>query len=129
MHPQLPLRIGFTQRATLANFIVGENEELAVTLSDWLTCHREEIFYLWGLGGCGRTHLLSAACDAAESAGRSWAYLSLADGTALDPRRRTAVDPNGKRVPGPERRPLGLLQHLLPEGHLSGREGLRDDPV
>lgn len=86
MHPQLPLRIGFTQRATLANFIVGTNEELVATLIAWLNGQREEIFYLWGPPGSGRTHLLSAACDAAESAERSWAYLSLADEGGLEPR-------------------------------------------
>lgn len=85
MHPQLPLRIGFTQRASLSNFIVAGNEELAASLSDWLQQGHTEIFYLWGTGGSGRTHLLSAACDFADSSHRSWAYLSLADRATLAP--------------------------------------------
>lgn len=85
MSQQLPLRIGFTQRAAIDNFIANGNEELAATLRDWLESGRGDTFFLWGPPGSGRTHLLSAACDFADSASRSWAYLPLGETGQLAP--------------------------------------------
>lgn len=85
MSQQLPLRIGFSQRAMLNNFIVGDNKELAATLQAWLASQRSESFFLWGSPGSGRTHLLSAACEYFDAVSKSWAYLPLSECAKLAP--------------------------------------------
>lgn len=80
MSRQLPLRIGFTHRATFANFITGANAALVDALSAWLARRLPgELFYLWGSTGSGRSHLLAAAGDAAECMASSFAYVPLAE--------------------------------------------------
>jgi DnaA family protein len=82
--PQLPLRIGFTHRARLDNFIIGGNGELVDTLGRWLAGEiHATVVYLWGSRGSGRSHLLSAACEVAEQKGRSFAYLPLDSADSL----------------------------------------------
>jgi DnaA family protein len=83
---QLPLRIGFIRRATFANFIIGANPELVDALSAWLTGRMPgELFYLWGSPASGRSHLLAAAGDTAETTGASFAYVPLAEAETLAP--------------------------------------------
>ena len=80
MSQQLPLRIGFAQRALFDNFITGPNAAAVSALVDWTSGRLPgELFYLWGMHGSGRSHLLSAACDATAGAGLAFAYLPLAD--------------------------------------------------
>jgi len=81
---QLPLRIGFTQRAGFDNFIRRRNEELLASLEQWLNGDRQDaVFYVWGTAGSGRSHLLSAACAWMEIQGRSFGYMSLEEIRAL----------------------------------------------
>ncbi|HJV27210.1 MAG TPA: DnaA regulatory inactivator Hda [Aromatoleum sp.] len=70
---QLVLDIRPDAPPTLDNFVVGANQELMAALRDpqALPGH----LYLWGPGGCGRSHLLRAAVDAALKTGRPAAYV------------------------------------------------------
>lgn len=79
---QIPLRIGLRDGATFANFYHGPNAA-AVHL---LQAAREPFLYLGGTPGCGRSHLLQAACHAVSEAGGLAAYLPLEECMAMSPR-------------------------------------------
>jgi len=71
---QLTLRVGLRDSATFANFFVGDNAAALHLLQQG----DEPFVYLWGGPGCGRSHLLQAACHAEGGRGGSPAYLPLA---------------------------------------------------
>lgn len=83
MNPiQLPLGIRLRDDATFANFYPGANaaalgyvERLCSPLVGW----SDELIYLWGKSGVGRSHLLQAACLRMEERGELAIYLPLAD--------------------------------------------------
>jgi DnaA family protein len=59
---QLPLAISPPIEAQFANFIAGPNAEALAGVRELAAGQsRERILYLWGVSGCGRTHLLRAA--------------------------------------------------------------------
>ena len=87
MVQQIPLSIGFPQRATFGNFIAGLNDQAADALRTWVHGGlKGELFYLWGSESSGRSHLLAAACNDAEQKGLPFAYLPLRDHETLSPR-------------------------------------------
>lgn len=55
---QLPLGITLADSADFSNFLPGKNTEALASLQS-LT---EPLIYIWGKPGCGKTHLLQAAC-------------------------------------------------------------------
>ncbi|NMG28507.1 DnaA regulatory inactivator Hda [Aromatoleum evansii] len=73
---QLVLDIRPDAPPALDNFVVGNNQELVAALHD--AAQLPGHVYVWGPAGCGRTHLLRAAVDAACKAGRPAAYLEAA---------------------------------------------------
>ncbi len=79
MSLQLPLSVQLRPQATLDNYYPGRNGAAVQRLRE---CARgrpsEGAVYLWGAPGCGRSHLLQAACR--EVAGRDLtaSYLPLA---------------------------------------------------
>jgi DnaA family protein len=73
---QLPLGIRLDAGASFEAFVSGDN---AAALAAVTSAARSGGFvYLWGEAGSGRSHLLQAACRAADAAGRRAAYLPLA---------------------------------------------------
>ncbi len=72
---QLPLAIGLRDSATLANFLPGENAPLCHALQQ----DSHPFIYLWGEGGCGKSHLLQAACHREESQGGRAIWLPLGE--------------------------------------------------
>lgn len=90
---QLVLDIRPDAPPTLANFVAGANAELVAALAapDALPGH----LYLYGPDGCGRSHLLRAAAQAAQAAARAAHYVAAdAVGEALPqtPAALVAVD-------------------------------------
>lgn len=65
MSQQLPLAIQLNDEATLADFCWGDNALLQQQLDLALRGTGERFFYLWGLAGTGKSHLLQACCQAA----------------------------------------------------------------
>jgi DnaA-homolog protein len=60
---------------TLDNFVAGRNAELLSALRHALNgAPSERGFYLWGETGCGKSHLLRAAVEQAESLGLQAVY-------------------------------------------------------
>lgn len=77
---QLPLGVGLRDDATFANFHPGEhNRALLGHLKEQAGACQESYVYLWGNPGCGRSHLLQAACHQASALGKRVLYLPLAD--------------------------------------------------
>lgn len=63
---QLALGISPPPEPTFDNFVPGANRELVARLRELVDGRlAENIFYLWGEPGCGRSHLLAAAARAA----------------------------------------------------------------
>ncbi|MFC5743667.1 DnaA regulatory inactivator Hda [Dyella tabacisoli] len=78
MIPQLPLALRWPRRQRFEHFYAGAN---AVTLAAVERLTREPAaswLYLSGPTGSGKSHLLMAACQAANEAGRTVQYLPLA---------------------------------------------------
>jgi DnaA family protein len=66
---QLPLDLSPPPEPTLANFIVGSNDELLARLRAVAAGEPDEpVIFLWGDPGCGRTHLLRAVAAASRPA-------------------------------------------------------------
>jgi len=76
---QLPLGIKLPDSSTFANFVRGDNDE---TIEHVRRCLKKEgddnaAIYIWGAGGCGKSHLLQAACQDVAAAGDACVYLPL----------------------------------------------------
>lgn len=82
MIPQLPLALRWPRRQRFDHFQAGDNAAaLAAVRSlavDEPGTDGAPRIYLHGPAGCGRSHLLMAACQAASAAGRRVQYLPLA---------------------------------------------------
>lgn len=75
--PQLPLALRFPPEQSLATYLgadTGVIERLQMLAEGGLS----DVMFLQGANGSGKTHLLLAACAAAEAVGRRPQYLSLA---------------------------------------------------
>lgn len=77
---QLPLGVRLRDDATFANYYPGANaaalgyvERMCDTSANWA----ENLIYLWGVEGVGRSHLLQAACLRMEQQGGRAVYLPL----------------------------------------------------
>ena len=79
---QLPLGVRLRDDATFANYYPGANaaalgyvERMCETDVGWA----ENLIYLWGAEGVGRSHLLQAACLHFEQRGEAAVYLPLGE--------------------------------------------------
>ena len=82
---QLLLRLSEPPAQTLENFAPGSNAEVLAVLHAWLAGVVEErCVYLWGPGGCGKSHLLRAAAQASQPPGRALLCASARELEALD---------------------------------------------
>ncbi len=79
---QLPLNIHLDDQATFENFYtppVSPNGEALEAVQTMFDSGSESFIYLWGKEGCGRSHLLQAACRQAEEEGLHSQYLPLTE--------------------------------------------------
>jgi DnaA family protein len=72
---QLTLDLRPAPDPTLDNFIPGANAELVERLRALAAGAGQDAIYIWGLPGCGRSHLLQATVAAARALGAPCAYL------------------------------------------------------
>lgn len=74
---QLAFDFAHPPRPTLENFVPGENLELLQTLQQLSSGVAGERFvYIWGLPGCGRSHLLEGVVASVRAAGKTAAYIA-----------------------------------------------------
>lgn len=86
---QLPLGVSLRDDATFANFYLAQadpNRQAVEALQRFAGGEGgDAALYLWGEAGSGVSHLLQSACLHAESTGRSFQYLPLAELLDTDP--------------------------------------------
>ena len=85
MNNQLTLGVSLRDQATFESYWPGSNIQLVRTLEQSLQGAGERIFYLYGAGGQGRTHLLQACCHAANARQQGSVYLPLAEWRHFSP--------------------------------------------
>lgn len=77
---QLPLGIRLRAHATFENFFSAGNRQAISTLQHAAECHdAATVLYIWGVAGCGKTHLMQAACHRVTARNEMAAYLPLRD--------------------------------------------------
>lgn len=74
---QLPLSLRLRDEATFANFFPGSNVEIIRSLEQVASGAGERMIYLCSARGQGRSHLLQAACHAAQQQQLTSVYLPL----------------------------------------------------
>jgi DnaA family protein len=78
MIPQLPLALRWPRRQRFEHFHAGANAAALAAVQALARVQGAPWVYLNGPGGSGKSHLLMAACQAANELGRSVQYLPLA---------------------------------------------------
>jgi len=81
MPSQLPLGIELKPRVDFSGFISVANEEAVSRIK----LNQDPFIYLWGEAGCGKSHLLQAACRQQSDAGHAAAYIPLREIAELTP--------------------------------------------
>ncbi len=76
---QQVLDFGLAPSRTLEQFLPGANGVAAGLVAQQAEGRGEPQLYLWGARGCGKTHLLQAACQRAGEHGLPAAYIALLD--------------------------------------------------
>ena len=72
---QVPLQFEFQSNLTFASFFTGTNAEIVIQLQALADNGQEQQIYTWGEQGSGKSHLLQACCQHAQSAGKNPFYL------------------------------------------------------
>jgi DnaA family protein len=75
---QLPLALALPAYARFETFVAGSSSS-AVEHVRAVARRGGDTLWLWGAAGCGKTHLLQAACREASEAGRRAMYVSIPD--------------------------------------------------
>lgn len=85
MAKQLPLHFEFRANQTFNNFYPGENEEIINHLQNCIAGTGEQLIFLWGNHGLGKSHLLQACCCQAYILGLNSFYFSFSRSALPDP--------------------------------------------
>jgi DnaA family protein len=91
MSQQLALNLRLKDGSSFSNFLPGPNREALERLRGAIVAaaNREKaphnMMFLWGAEGCGKSHLLQAACRLAQELGMAPVYVPLAEAAELSP--------------------------------------------
>jgi DnaA-homolog protein len=85
MAEQLPLRFEFRANQTFDDFYPGSNWEIIDQLRKAVAGTSEQLIFLWGNLGYGKSHLLRACCQEAFNLDVSSFYLDLSDSVSIKP--------------------------------------------
>ncbi len=92
MTRQFPLNLSLSNRASLENFLPGDNEQAVADIARSLTGEGEPFLFLWGPTYAGKTHLLQGACRQMDELSRSAAYMPLTLASQLAPEMLADLD-------------------------------------
>ncbi|RCU50331.1 DnaA inactivator Hda [Corallincola luteus] len=81
---QLPLALNLPDDETFASYYGAANDSVVEQLK-LLLDKNEQPFYLWGAAGCGKSHLLHAACADGANRGMQVAYLPMSISSQISP--------------------------------------------
>ncbi|WP_428603451.1 DnaA regulatory inactivator Hda [Sedimenticola sp.] len=85
MPKQLALGLTLPESTNLDSYLPAANQQAVSDLSTCATGTGEPFIYLWGATQTGKSHLLQAATQLADQAGRSALYIPLDQATQLSP--------------------------------------------
>lgn len=77
MPTQIPLRFEFHATQSFDHYHTGPNAEVVGRLRDCASGKGEELIFLWGTNGLGKTHLLQACSQLADQSHLTGLYLPL----------------------------------------------------
>lgn len=77
MNKQFPLMLSLKHSATLDNFVLGSNSQAVAEIYSCTKTKHGGYLYLWGLGGTGKSHLITSAAKAGDDNGLAVAYIPL----------------------------------------------------
>jgi len=89
---QLPLALALVAHARFETFVPGKKNAAALRHVSDVAAGVAETVWLWGGTGCGKTHLLQAACRAADLAGKRAMYVALDPESGLTPEILRGLD-------------------------------------
>jgi DnaA-homolog protein len=89
---QLPLHFEFRANQTFDDFFPGSNLEIIAHLQKSIAGNGERQIFLWGESGLGKSHLLQACCQQAQSLQLSSFYFALSSLELPDPGLLTGLD-------------------------------------
>jgi len=89
---QLPLHFEFRANQTFNDFFPGANLEIINHLQISSEGNGERLIFLWGQSGLGKSHLLQACCQQAQSRQLSSFYFALSASELPDPGLLTGLD-------------------------------------
>lgn len=82
---QLALPLRLDDHAVFGTFVAGRNAAAVAHVRTLASDGAGGTLWLWGPRGVGKSHLLQAACRAADAAGQRAMYLPLGAGSGLEP--------------------------------------------
>jgi DnaA family protein len=82
---QLPLALKLGKHVDFASFYQGENAQLVAHLRALSGSEQFQSVFIWGLKGCGKTHLLQSLCQLAAQTKQSPIYLDCKELVKLSP--------------------------------------------
>lgn len=77
MTQQIPIQFDLKAEQSFSSFYIASHKEVIQHLTDTSSGKGEQLIYLWGEEGLGKTHLLQACCQQAHQQHRSALYLPL----------------------------------------------------
>jgi DnaA-homolog protein len=89
---QIPLSLQPDRHAVLATFVVGHNAAAVTRVTAVAAGDVDEALWLHGPPGCGKTHLLQAACRHGGDAGRRAMFVSLEPQVGAHPDQLLGVE-------------------------------------
>ncbi|NOS90163.1 MAG: DnaA regulatory inactivator Hda [Methylococcaceae bacterium] len=89
---QLPLQFEFRANQTFNDFFAGNNQELIQHLQNTSAGLGERQVFIWGAAGLGKSHLLQACCQQAQSLKRGAFYFALSPLYLPDPELLVGLD-------------------------------------
>lgn len=92
MAKQLALGVTLREHTNLETFIAGDNRQAVSDLTVCAEGRGEPFLYLWGGEAVGKSHLLQAACQLADQAGRGAVYIPLSQAAEFDPAILNGLD-------------------------------------
>jgi DnaA-homolog protein len=74
---QLPVQFEFHTQQTFLNYYAGGNQEIVALLQEAISQRTEQLIFLWGEIGLGKSHLLHASCQLAHEQLQSSFFIGL----------------------------------------------------
>ncbi len=92
MAQQFPLHFEFRANQTFDDFFPGSNQEIITHLQQCIAGSGDQLIFLWGKAGQGKTHLLQACCHEAQNRSLSSFYFDLSNAKFPDPLMLNGLD-------------------------------------